>query len=94
MVNAFWSVSLYSVPDYRVVSNPLKRYNVNNVGGLKKNDDGSMSIWLSPTQPKDVPQANWLPTPAGKGFALTFRMYVPKKEVQDGIWFPAAIEKK
>ncbi len=94
MVDAFWSVSLYSVPDYRVVPNPLKRYNVNNVGGLKKNDDGSMSIWLSPVMPKDIPQTNWLPTPAGKGFALTFRMYVPKKEVQEGSWFPTAIEKK
>jgi len=94
MVDAFWSVSLYSVPDYRVVVNPLKRYNLNNVSNLKKNSDGSMTIWLSPAMPKGIPQANWLPTPTGKGFALTFRMYAPKKNVQDGTWFPAAIEKK
>jgi hypothetical protein len=94
MVDAFWSVSLYSVPDYRVADNPLKRYNVNNVSGLKKNDDGSLSIWLSPTMPSGIPQPNWLPTPAGKGFALTMRMYVPRADVVNGNWFPAPIEKK
>jgi len=92
MVNAFWSVTLYSVPDYRVVENKLKRYNLNNVSGLKKNLDGSLSIWLASSMPKNVPQSNWLPTPAGKGFALTMRMYVSKKEVLDGKWFPAPIE--
>lgn len=93
-VNAFWSVTLYSVPDYRVVDNKLKRYNVNNVSGLKKNADGSLSIWLGSTLPKDVPQSNWLPTPAGKGFALTMRMYVSKADVLNGKWFPAPIELK
>lgn len=93
-VNAFWSVTLYSVPDYRVVDNKLKRYNLNNISDLKKNSDGSLSIWLASSLPKDVPQSNWLPTPAGKGFALTMRMYVSKKEVLDGKWFPAPIEQK
>ncbi|MFH6998015.1 DUF1214 domain-containing protein [Flavobacterium sp. FlaQc-57] len=93
-VNAFWSVTLYSVPDYRVVDNKLKRYNLNNISDLKKNSDGSLSIWLASSLPKDAPQSNWLPTPAGKGFALTMRMYVSKKEVLDGKWFPAPIEQK
>ncbi len=93
-VNAFWSVTLYSVPDYRVVDNKLKRYNLNNVSNLKKNPDGSLSIWLASSLPKDVPQSNWLPTPAGKAFSLNLRMYVSKKEVLDGKWFPAPIEQK
>ena len=93
-VKAFWSVTLYSVPDYRVVDNKLKRYNLNNVSDLKKNPDGSLSIWLASSLPKDVPQNNWLPTPAGKGFSLNLRLYVSKKEVLDGKWFPAPIEQK
>ncbi|WP_144444503.1 DUF1214 domain-containing protein [Flavobacterium sp. 9] len=93
-VNAFWSVTLYSVPDYRVVDNKLKRYNLNNVSNLKKNPDGSLSIWLASSLPKDAPQSNWLPTPAGKGFSLNLRLYVSKKEVLDGKWFPAPIEEK
>jgi hypothetical protein len=93
MVNAFWSVTLYSVPDYRLVKNPIKRYNINNLSGLKNNDDGSVSIWLASKMPKDIPQTNWLPTPKGKGFSLTFRMYVSKDPVLQGKWFPAAIHK-
>lgn len=93
-VNSFWSITLYSVPDYRVVDNKLKRYNLNNISGLKKNSDGSLSIWLASSLPKNALQSNWLPTPAGKGFALTMRMYVSKKSVLDGEWFPAPIEQK
>lgn len=93
-VNAFWSVTLYSVPDYRVVDNKLKRYNLNNVSGLKTNPDGSLSIWLASSLPKNAIESNWLPTPSGKGFSLNLRMYVSKKEVLDGKWFPAPIEEK
>ncbi|CAE6729810.1 hypothetical protein R70006_02067 [Paraburkholderia domus] len=90
-VNGFWSVTLYSVPDYRVVPNAIHRYNLNNVSHLKANADGSTSIWLAPVRPKNVPQSNWLPTPEGKGFSLNFRAYVPKQEIQQGEWFPAPI---
>jgi hypothetical protein len=92
-VDASWSVTLYSVPDYRVVDNPLKRYGLNNVSPLKKNSDGSLSIWLASSMPKGIPASNWLPTPAGKGFSLNLRMYVPKQDVRDGTWFPPAIGK-
>ncbi|MEN2398337.1 DUF1214 domain-containing protein [Flavobacterium sp. MC2016-06] len=60
----------------------------------KRNADGSMSIWLGSSLPKNAPQSNWLPTSAGKGFALTMRMYVSKKPVLDGAWFPSPIELK
>ena len=93
MVNAFWSITLYSVPDYRVVPNSLNKYGINNVTGAQLNKDGTLSIWLAPTQPKGVPQANWLPTPAGKDFSLNFRLYVAKKPVLNGTWFAPPIEK-
>jgi hypothetical protein len=93
-VNAFWSVTLYSVPDYHVVENSLSRYSINNISGLKPNADGSLSIWLAAARPAESAPQNWLPAPAAKGFALTFRMYVSKKEVLDGQWFPAPIKKK
>ncbi len=92
-VNAFWSMTLYSVPDYRVVPNALKRYNLNNVSSLKANADGSTSLWLGPTLPKGAHESNWLPTPAGKGFSLNFRMYVAKPEVVQGNWFPPPIQR-
>jgi hypothetical protein len=90
-VDGFWSVTLYSVPDYRVVPNAIHRYNINNVSALKANADGSTSIWLAPVRPKNAPQSNWLPTPDGKGFSLNFRAYVPKQDVLQGEWFPPPI---
>jgi len=35
VVNAYWSIILVSVPDYRVVPNALKRYNFNNQSALQ-----------------------------------------------------------
>jgi hypothetical protein len=92
-VNAFWSMTLYSVPDYRVVPNALQRYGVNNVSVLKLNTDDSLSLWLAPTQPRGIADSNWLPTPAGKGFSLNLRMYMAKPDVLDGTWFPAPIQR-
>lgn len=33
-------------------------------GKLQKNPDGSLTIWLSPTLPPNVPKENWIPTPS------------------------------
>ncbi len=92
--NAFWSLTLYSVPDYHLVQNDMKRYNLNNQSKVKLNKDGSMSLWIASEKPKDAAQENWLPSAKGKGFSLNFRMYAPKKEVLDGTWFAAPIEKR
>ena len=91
VVDAYWSVILVSVPDYRVVENPLKRYNFNNCSPLKKEPDGSLVIAIGPAAPKGVPESNWLPSPAGKPFSLTFRTYVPKDIVKAGKWQPPAV---
>jgi hypothetical protein len=92
-VNAFWSMTLYSVPDYHVVENPMKRYNLSSESPLKKNADGSLSIWVSSAMPKEAISSNWLPSPAARGFALTLRMYVSKEDVLDGKWFPPTIQR-
>ncbi len=87
-VGAFWSCTLYSVPDYHVVPNSIDRWNLNSTMSLEPNGDGSLSLWLAPTLPEATPEPNWLPTPEGQGFALTLRLYVAKPEVLDGRWFP------
>jgi hypothetical protein len=93
-VDAYWSVILVGVPDYRVVDNPLKRYNFNNHSPLKSETDGSLKIGIGPKPPADVPESNWLPSPEGKQFSLTFRTYVPKDSVKRGEWTPPAVEKQ
>lgn len=91
VVNAYWSVILVSVPDYRVVPNDLKRYNFNNHSALKYEPDGSLKIAIGPKPVAGIPESNWLPAPAGKPFSLTFRTYVPKEVVRSGQWAPPPV---
>ncbi|MGN7800409.1 DUF1214 domain-containing protein [Leifsonia sp. 22587] len=91
LVDAFWSLTLYSVPDYRVVPNPIDRYGINSEAVLPPNDDGSVSIWIAPERPADVAESQWLPSPKGGGFSLNLRLYVARKPALAGEWFPPPI---
>lgn len=93
VVDAYWSVILVDVPDYRVVPNRLDRFNFNSYSNLKPNADGSLTILISAKPGSGVPESNWLPAPDGKPFSLTFRTYVPKAIVKQGKWFPPSIER-
>ena len=93
VVNGYWSVILVDVPDYRVVKNPLNRFNFNSDSGLKNEADGSMKILIASKYNSSVPESNWLPSPDGKGFSLTLRTYVPKDIVKRGEWFPPALHR-
>jgi len=90
VVNAYWSIILVSVPDYRVVPNALKRYNFNNQSALQNESDGSLKIAIGPRPVLGVPESNWLPSAEGKPFSLTFRTYVPKEVVQRE-WAPPPV---
>lgn len=91
VVNSYWSVILVGVPDYRVVANPLKRYNFNTYSPLKYEPDGSLKIGIGPKLVAGIPESNWLPSPEGKPFSLTFRTYVPKDAVKKLQWRPAPV---
>jgi hypothetical protein len=91
VVNGYWSVILVGVPDYRVVANPLKRYNFNSYSELASEADGSLKIAIGVKPVAGVAESNWLPSPAGKPFSLTFRTYVPKAVVLRGEWSPPPI---
>ena len=93
VINAFWSVILVGVPDYRVVPNPLNRFNLNNYSPLQKDADGSLKIAIGPKPVSGVPESNWLPSPEAKPFSLTFRTYVPKDIVKRGEWTPPAVQR-
>ncbi|MGE4190141.1 MAG: DUF1214 domain-containing protein [Thermoanaerobaculia bacterium] len=93
VVNAYWSVILVDVPDYRVVKNPLNRFNFNSDSGLKSEADGSLRILFAAKPNPAVPESNWLPAAPGKGFSLTLRTYVPRELVKRGEWFPPAIKR-
>jgi hypothetical protein len=93
VIEAFWSVILVGVPDYRVVPNALNRFHLNNFSPIRKDADGSLKISIGPKPVPGVPEANWLPSPESKPFSLTFRTYVPKDVVKRGEWTPPAVTK-
>ncbi|NRB17876.1 MAG: DUF1254 domain-containing protein [Rhodobacteraceae bacterium] len=92
VVDGYWSVILVDLPDYRVVPNSLDRFNFNTYSPLQKGNDGSLTLLISPKPDASIPEGNWLPSPDGKPFSLTFRTYVPKGIVKQGGWFPSPIK--
>lgn len=90
-VDAYWSVILVGVPDYRVAPNPLNRFNFNTYSKLASEADGSLKIAIGPKPVAGVAESNWLPAPESKAFSLTFRTYVPKQVVRKGDWQPAPV---
>jgi hypothetical protein len=84
-VRYFWSVTAVDSRDFRVIPNPLDRHVLNNRSPLEYNVDGSLTLVFAPAPVTDVPEANWLPTPAHGRFNLSFRLYGP---VDDRFWPP------
>ena len=80
-VDAFWSLTMYDVPDYYLVANPIDRYSIGDrTDGLQFGPDGSLTIAMQHDAPEDGKRANWLPTPSGR-FRPVLRMYQPRSEI-------------
>jgi hypothetical protein len=84
----FWSVTAVDAKDGRAIANPLNRDQFNTQSALKSNADGSLTLVFAPKLPDGVPQSNWLPTPAGQTYNLTYRFYAPAKDVVLGRYYP------
>jgi hypothetical protein len=73
---------------YRVIPNRLDRYLLNNQSALQFNMDGSLTLAYASKLPEGFPESNWLLTPEGQKYNLTFRFYGPSKDVSSGTYFP------
>lgn len=92
-VDAFWSITMYDVPDFYLVANPINRYSIGDrTPGLKTAEDGSVTIYLQKDSPGPDKESNWLPTPPGV-FRPAMRMYQPRKELIEGTYVLPAITK-
>lgn len=85
--NAFWSVTLYDGKTQLLVNNPIKRYLINSpmLSGLKRNPDGSLTLYIQKDSPGTDKESNWLPAPNGPIF-LALRMYGPQARTLKGEW--------
>jgi hypothetical protein len=99
-VNAFWSVTMYDGKTQLLIKNPLDRYLINSpmLPGLKKNADGSLTLYIQKDSPGKEKESNWLPAPDGPIY-MVMRLYWPKTENPSilppgkGTWQPPAVVK-
>lgn len=97
-VDAFWSVTMYDGKTQLLIENPIDRYLVNSpmLPRMKKNPDGSVTIYVQKDSPGKAKESNWLPAPDGPIY-LVMRLYWPKQTPPsilppgDGTWQPPAL---
>ncbi len=98
-VNAFWSVTMYDGKSQLLIENPINRYVINSpmLPDLKKNDDGSLTLYIQKDNPGADKESNWLPAPNNTIY-LVLRLYWPKTEAPsilpagEGSWMPPAVQ--
>jgi hypothetical protein len=86
-VNAFWSLTMYEMPQSLLVANPINRYLINSpmLPSLVPDPDGGYTIYVQNESPGQDKEANWLPAPKGP-FSLVLRLYWPKPDALNGTW--------
>lgn len=99
-VNAFWSVTMYDGKTQFLIQNPINRYLINSpmLPNMKKNADGSLTIYIQKDSPGKSKDSNWLPAPNDTIY-LVMRLYWPKTDAPSvlpagaGTWSPPGIVK-
>jgi hypothetical protein len=93
-VNAFWSLTMYNLPERLLVENPINRYLINSpmLPVLKMDQDGGLTLYVQYLSPGKNLEANWLPAPNGPLNAI-LRLYWPKADAIDGQWKAPKMEK-
>jgi hypothetical protein len=97
-VNSFWSVTMYDGKSQLLIKNPINRYLLNSpmLPGMKKNANGSLTLYIQKDSPGKAKEANWLPAPNDTIY-LVMRLYWPKETPPsilppgEGTWKPPAI---
>lgn len=90
----FWSVIAVDSEHKRVLPNSLKRYLLNKESKLQYAPDGSLTLYFADQKPADAPEGNWLPTPKGQSYSLTFRFYRPQGAVAQRTYFPPVVRRQ
>jgi hypothetical protein len=97
-VNAFWSVTMYDGKTQLLIQNPIDRYLINSpmLPDLKRNADGSLTVYIQNKSPGADRESNWLPAPDGLIY-LVMRLYWPKTTppsilpLGEGTWAPPGV---
>jgi hypothetical protein len=87
---SFWALRMFDATNSYPVPNPINRYVLgSDYPDMKKNPDGSLTIYLQNKSPGKDKEANWLPAPAGP-FLLILGTYAPGQPIIDSLSNPNA----
>ena len=91
-VKLYWSATAYDRATHALIRDMKWSSRSSNTPGLQKNADGSMDVYFAPKAPAGK-ESNWVPTNAGGGFEVLFRLYGPEKAFFEKKWVLPDIEK-
>jgi hypothetical protein len=93
-VRAFWSLTMYSLPDQLLVENSINRYLINSpmLPDMVTGADGSLTIYIQHDPPGDGKDPNLLPAPDGP-FSMVLRLYWPEQAVLKNAWRAPGVER-
>jgi hypothetical protein len=92
--HAFWSLTMYQLPESLLVANPIDRYLINSpmLPDMKMDADGGLTLYIQHESPGKDMESNWLPAPKGP-FSSYLRIYWPKAEATEGKWTPPVLNR-
>jgi hypothetical protein len=92
-VGQFWSFTVYDNQTRSMLETDQKLAGIDsNQPGIKKNEDGSVTVWFSPKSPAGH-EDNWVQTMPGKGWNSLLRLYAPLQPWFDKSWKPGDFER-
>jgi hypothetical protein len=88
----FWSITLYDASNASGLANGQPFPSLGSRDNPVKNVDGSTDLYFGQKAPAGK-EANWMATPAGKGYFVIYRLYGPTQAAIDKSWIPGDLEK-
>ncbi|RLT96767.1 DUF1254 domain-containing protein [Ketobacter sp.] len=92
----FWSLTLYDTMTRSMLATPQRFPRAGSQSypspAAQANADGSITVYFSPKQPKNVKRGNWIQTDPNKGWFVILRLYSPLQPFFDKSWRPSEIE--
>jgi hypothetical protein len=88
----FWSFTVYDNQTRSMLETDQKLAGIDsNQPGVRKNPDGSVTVWFAPKAPAGQ-EGNWVQTMPGKGWNVLLRLYGPLEPWFDKTWKPGDFE--
>ena len=88
----FWSFNVYDNQHRSFLETDQKLAGLDSTSpDLKKNADGSVTVYFAPTAPEGQ-DGNWVQTMPGKGWNTLLRLYAPLQPWFDRSWKPGDFE--